>query len=317
MSHTSSLSKPLCSCCGNDNAFSNIGARAGWSYFRCSACGDVQLAPVPSSEALERFYNHEYRVLLEGHIRQMTDLGRKSLQRLEAMTKGRRLLEIGCSYGAFLSLARERGWSCVGIEASREAATKAAQANSEVYAGTVEDNIALLAPNHFDVVVMWHVIEHLTNAPQVLRAIHPLLKQGGYLILRTPNADSLGAHLLGRWWEWFHGPEHIHLYTARGIELLFNQCGFRVDDVSSRRGDALTLISQAVTACGAFVIGRLKTAGSSLTRTGKRDQFGYLYSLHRRLSSLTDLVGRPVDSLLGLNGRNLRGSELLVVGSKG
>lgn len=294
-----------------------MGARTGWTYFRCSTCGCVQLAPVPSKEALERFYNEEYKVLSEGHVRQMADMGSKSLRRLEIMTTGRRLLEIGCSYGAFLSLAGDRGWSCVGIEASREAATKAAEA-AEIYMGTVEDNIAHLSVNHFDVVVMWHVIEHLTNAPQVLSAIHKVLKQGGYFVLRTPNADSLGAQLLGDRWEWFHGPEHIHLYTARGITLLLNQCGFKVEQVVSQRGDALTLLSQAITACGSLVLGMLRK-GSSLGVDGERSKRSHpncLHSLHHHLSLITDIIGRPVDSLLGLNGRNLLGSELMVVASK-
>jgi 2-polyprenyl-3-methyl-5-hydroxy-6-metoxy-1,4-benzoquinol methylase len=275
-------------------------------------CGGVQLAPVPSEAELEEFYNMEYRVEVRRHLRQMTTIGSQMLDLLEAKTSGRELLEIGCSYGGFLRLAKHRGWFCTGIEASRTVAAEAATAGLEVYAGTVENNLCSLGSRRFDVIAMWHVIEHLPDARRVLRAVSGLLTAGGYLTLRTPNPESVGARLLGRRWEWFYAPEHVFLYSARGIQQLLEQFNLKIESISSQRGDAQTLFSQAITALGSVAIGKLRR---SLKEKGTKQRKGSLrlHALHRRVSSIANVPGKPIDALLRLNGHNLRGSELVVL----
>lgn len=275
----------------------------------------MQLTPVPSEAELEEFYNFEYLVEPKGHHRQMTMIGSRMLDLLEAKTSGRELLEIGCSYGGFLQVAKQRGWSCVGVEASQAAATEAGSAGLEVYAGTIENNLCSLGSRQFDVIAMWHVIEHLPDPRHALRAVSGLLKGGGYLTLRTPNAESMGARLLGRRWEWFYAPEHVFLYSARGIQRLLEQFNLKVEFISSQRGDAQTLFSQAITALGSLAISKLRQSFTE-TDTGQRKAAFRLRALHRSVSSIANVPGKPIDALLGLNGRNLRGSELVVLARK-
>jgi 2-polyprenyl-3-methyl-5-hydroxy-6-metoxy-1,4-benzoquinol methylase len=304
-----------CSCCGDVRSLQSIVARVPWRYFRCEACGGVQLVPSPSETDLENFYNVEYKVDVRRHLRQMRTVGNRMLDVLEAKTIGRRLLEVGCSYGGFLQLGKQRGWSCVGIEASRAAAEQAASSGLDVYAGTVENNLPFLGSSKFDVIVMWHVIEHLPNVRHVLNSVSALLTDGGYLAIRTPNAESIGARLLGRRWEWFYAPEHVFLYSARGLEQLLRQFNLNVESISSQRGDAHTLLTQSITAIGSLVVGPLrqrpKQYGTSQVRRPSR-----LRTLHQRISSIADFAGRPMDALFGLNGNNLRGSELVVLARK-
>ena len=304
-----------CSCCGGSSLSRSIDANGPWRYFRCDDCGGVQLTPVPSEAQLADFYNFTYSVEAKRHLRQMTTVGGQMLDLLEAKTSGRTLLEIGCSYGGFLRLARNRGWTCVGIEASASAASEAAKAGLEVYGGTVQDNLASLASRKFDVIVMWHVLEHFPDAHQVLRHVAALLASGGYLMLRTPNAESAGARLLRRRWEWFYAPEHVFLYTARGIQRLLEQFGLNVESISSQRGDAQTLLSQSVSAFGSLAVGKLRH-GLGKARNGLEKRPMRLRALHQGVSSIVNVAGRPLDALLGLNGNNLRGSELVVLARK-
>jgi 2-polyprenyl-3-methyl-5-hydroxy-6-metoxy-1,4-benzoquinol methylase len=292
-----------------------MGANYPWRYFQCGECGGVQLMPVPSEAELEEFYNFEYKVEAKRHLRQMTMVGSRMLDLLEAKASGRRLLEIGCAYGGFLQLAKRRGWSCVGIEASASAASEAANAGLEVYAGTVQSNLHSLGSRRFDVIAMWHVLEHLPDARHVLRSVSALLASGGYLTLRTPNAESMGARLLRRRWEWFYAPEHIFLYSARGIRQLLEQFNLKVESIASQRGDAQTLLSQAVTALGSFAIGKLRQ-GFVENGTGLHKKPVRLRTLHQRVSSIANVPGKPIDALLGLDGHNLRGSELVVLARK-
>jgi 2-polyprenyl-3-methyl-5-hydroxy-6-metoxy-1,4-benzoquinol methylase len=292
-----------------------MGANYPWRYFQCEECGGVQLAPVPSEAQLEEFYNFAYKVEAKRHHRQMATVGCRMLDLLERKTSGRRLLEIGCAYGSFLQLAKVRGWSGVGIEASASAALEASSAGLEVYGGTIQSNLPSLVSRKFDVIAMWHVIEHFPDARQVLTSLSSLLTSGGYLTLRTPNAESTGARLLGRRWEWFYAPEHIFLYTARGIRQLLKEFDLEVEWISSQRGDAQTLLSQAVTAVGSLAIGHLRD-GLGKTRSALEKRSMGLRAVHQQVSSITNVVGKPIDALLGLNGNNLRGSELVVLARK-
>jgi 2-polyprenyl-3-methyl-5-hydroxy-6-metoxy-1,4-benzoquinol methylase len=306
---------PRCSCCGDVRFFRSIGANYPWRYLRCGGCGGVQLTPVPNEAQLQEFYNFQYAVEANGHLRQMMVIGSHMLDLLEPKTSGRELLEIGCSYGAFLRLAEQRGWSCVGVEASQTAAMEAGRSGLEVYAGTIENSFSYLGSRQFDVIAMWHVIEHLPHPRHVLSAISRLLRSGGYLTLRTPNAESVGARLFGRRWEWFYAPEHIFLYSARGIQQLLEQFDLKIEFISSQRGDAQTLFSQAITAVGSLAIGKLR---QSFTRndTERRRGPSRLKALHRNVSSIANVPGKPIDALLGLDGGNLHGSELVVLARK-
>jgi 2-polyprenyl-3-methyl-5-hydroxy-6-metoxy-1,4-benzoquinol methylase len=292
-----------------------MGANYPWRYFRCQGCGGVQLEPVPSEAQLDEFYNLTYKVEAKRHLQQMTTLGGEMLDFLESKSPGRTLLEIGCSYGGFLRLAKSRGWTCVGIEASASAASEARMVGLEVYGGTVQSNLSSLGSRRFDVIAMWHVLEHFPDAHHVLRHVSGLLASGGYLMLRTPNAESMGARLLGRRWEWFYAPEHIFLYTARGLRHLLEQFDLKVESITSQRGDAQTLLSQAVSALGSFSIEKLRH-GLGKTRNGLEKKSMRLRALHQGTSDIVNIAGRPIDALFGLNGHKLRGSELVVLARK-
>jgi hypothetical protein len=184
-----------------------------------------------------------------------------------------------------------------------------------VYTGTIQNNLSPLGSRQFDVIAMWHVIEHLPDARHILRAVSGALTSGGYLTLRTPNAESMGARLFGRRWEWFYAPEHIFLYSARGIQRLLEQFNLKIEFISSQRGDAQTLFSQAITAVGSLAMGRLRQSLAQKD-TGQRKAPLRLPTLHRSVASIANVPGKPIDALLGLNGHNLRGSELVVLARK-
>jgi SAM-dependent methyltransferase len=122
------------------------------------------------------------------------------LNRLERLTPGRRLLDVGCSYGAFLELARERGWEVTGVDLSAKAAAYAtAQRGLPVFTGTLE--AAAYPARTFSAVTMWDVIEHLDDPRGLLREVHRVLAPGGVLVVFTINQGSLinrTGHLLHR-----------------------------------------------------------------------------------------------------------------------
>ena len=124
------------------------------------------------------------------------------------------LLDVGCWVGFLLAEARERGWrECVGIEPSAFA-SEYARRRLGLDVRTEDLFAAELALEHWDVVVMGDVLEHLTRANAALDRVAELLRPGGLLVLELPDAGSRVARMLGpRWWSVI--PTHVHYFTRR------------------------------------------------------------------------------------------------------
>lgn len=121
---------------------------------------------------------------------------------------GSRLLDIGCSYGILLQLAKERGLDVYGIELSRDACEYCKNSlGLNVFCGKIDE--ANFPPAYFDAITAIDVIEHLDDPAGFVSKLNELLKPGGILYLVTPDRGSFSAKLLGyRWWSY----RKMHLY---------------------------------------------------------------------------------------------------------
>ena len=115
----------------------------------------------------------------------------KVLKRLdEKVGENKRLLDIGCSYGAFLDTARQYGWEVSGVDLSQQASSYASsERNLSVHCGTLEE--AKYPDHYFSVVALWDVIEHLDRPLDTLKEVNRILAPGGTVIIFTINQKSL------------------------------------------------------------------------------------------------------------------------------
>ncbi|MGD8386729.1 MAG: methyltransferase domain-containing protein, partial [Desulfobacteraceae bacterium] len=138
---------------------------------------------------------------------------------------GGRLLDVGCGPGFLLSGLGSQ-WDPSGVEISRLAADHAQKWGS-IFQGNLED--AAYPSEHFDAVVLHHVIEHLDTPLRTLREIQRLLRPGGWLILGTPDFDSGCARLFGPRYRLLHDPTHVSLFTCESIHRLLRDEGFVIE----------------------------------------------------------------------------------------
>ena len=163
----------------------------------------------------------------------------KFLARCEAVLGRRReeirLLDVGCSSGAFLHTAREMGVRGVGVEPSIEAANAARAAGLEVYQGFLEE--LPLAAESFDVITLFEVVEHLRAPLSVLRACHRLLRPGGVIFLKTGNTSSWTVRIQKGKWHYFdirkHGG-HVSFFTPHSVAVLAGRSGFEPLEIVTR-----------------------------------------------------------------------------------
>lgn len=162
-----------------------------------------------------------------------------------AQGPGRRLLDVGCSTGAFVTAARDAGWQVQGLEIGAASAAYARDTlGLDVRRGSFYDFAA--SAGSLDAVAMLEVIEHLERPADAARRIAGLLRPGGLLLVTTPNFDSLYRRLFGsRWWVVNCEDEHIVLFNLATLEGLLRDNGFEVVFRRIRGLDVLGLAREA------------------------------------------------------------------------
>jgi 2-polyprenyl-3-methyl-5-hydroxy-6-metoxy-1,4-benzoquinol methylase len=170
---------------------------------RCQACDYVFHYPIPSQEELDTYMIASYQG--EG-LEETKDIFahcgkgygdgpiikeyKTALARLTYHTEGRQLLDVGCGPGTFLDIARQNGWSVLGIDSCPSACYFAEEEFGLRILNTRFEQADLSAPP-FDVVTMWDFLEHVPNPVAVLTEAHNRLRNQGLLLLSLPNRCSL------------------------------------------------------------------------------------------------------------------------------
>lgn len=188
-----------CPICGS-LSFKHMYELPNGKIVECIKCGTVCRENLVSGELAHRMYEDDnylnstfFEVLKVGAKTNVEPylVYNKVLQRLEGMVERKsRLLDIGCSYGAFIDTARQHGWDVFGVDISKKACSYAVdERHLNVHYGTVEN--AKYPDNHFSVVTLWDVIEHLDRPLDTLNEVNRILTPGGIAVIFTINQKSL------------------------------------------------------------------------------------------------------------------------------
>ncbi|MEQ1575087.1 MAG: class I SAM-dependent methyltransferase [Vicinamibacterales bacterium] len=208
--------------------------RRTWTYgfiSGCVRCGILFANPLPSSEELEATYSADGRW---GRHRQDEQEKQVSRRRLEALfapvaaeldvlhpPAGATVLDIGCGLGGMLDALAAQGWTTYGIDP----ATKVAFARHR-------ELQSIPAEPRFDLAVLHHVLEHVTDPLAILRSLGSAVRQGGFLLISVPNLDDVAEH--GELKYCIRSEVHVLAYSTAALTWLAAEAGFRV--VHSGRG---------------------------------------------------------------------------------
>ncbi len=137
-----------------------------------------------------------------------------------------RLLDLGCGWGHFLTVAREHGWEPYGVE---PLAGHALYARARTGATVVTDVLRedTFPPAFFDAVTAFQVFEHLPDPAGDLERLHRMLKPGGVILIEVPNIATWSVHLLRQHHRHFV-PDHLTFFSPRTLAALLQRKGFRV-----------------------------------------------------------------------------------------
>lgn len=231
----SAAAAPRCPLCGSVHSlpFRSSGA---WVIERCADCGHRFLWPVPAEEELRRFYERDYFRSADSsapgysaYDDEGENLRRTFRERLTLLPPPPgRLLEVGSATGYFLEQAGLAGWDVEGLEPSHWASEYARNVLGQPVATTTLED-AHLAPESYDLVVAWEVLEHLSQPREFLHEVRRVLRPGGSFAFSTPDCGSFVARATaGRWPGWKKVPEHLSFFDRKRLRRLVQEVGFEV-----------------------------------------------------------------------------------------
>ena len=195
----------------------------------CEDCGLLYTTPKPSDEKIgdyyksESYYSHQENK--KGFIPRVYEAV-KSVNlkhKIAIATQGKepgRLLDIGCGVGDFLHFAEQNGWQCTGAEPSEDAASIAKKRiKAEIM---LPKDLEKLPDESFDVITMWHVLEHVSDLLWQVNQLNRLLKKGGRLVIALPNFMSYDAQYYKDKWAAYDVPRHLNHFSQDSIAKIFN-----------------------------------------------------------------------------------------------
>jgi 2-polyprenyl-3-methyl-5-hydroxy-6-metoxy-1,4-benzoquinol methylase len=208
-----------------------------FAVWQCSRCALRFTQDAPAPDAVGRYYLSPHYIshtdTRQGIINQLYHAIRKFtlkkklqlVQKVSGLQKGS-LLDVGAGTGAFANSMQEAGWDVMGLEPDETARQNAA--NKYKLNFQLPDALYKLEAQSFDVVTMWHVLEHVHDLHGYLQNCERILKPNGTLLIAVPNYTSLDAAIYQEYWAAYDVPRHLYHFSPQSMESLLKQHGFAI-----------------------------------------------------------------------------------------
>ena len=211
-----------CTSCGAEDSVSR-GSKVGWPLWECGRCGALFTDANSRASEIEARYEGAYAET-ESVPQVVLDSLDRLVRRCEPFRRSGRWLDVGYGQGDLLGAAARQKWTCYGTELALPALALGEGRGWIVSVDGERD--ARFPAGGFDVVSMVELIEHVVSPRPFLAAAFRWLRPGGLLYVTTPNVSSLNYRILGIEWSVVVPPEHLNLWTGRGLGWALRDAGF-------------------------------------------------------------------------------------------
>ena len=167
----------------------------------------------------------------------------QKLKLIQSTTQGKTILDYGCGAGDFLQHMQNNGYDVMGMEPN----PKANEISKSKIGKDNVVNVELKDINRkFDIITMWHVLEHIPNLNEIIAELKLHLNPNGTLIIAVPNHLSYDANYYGKFWAAYDVPRHLWHFNPESIKALFNNFGMKIEKVSPMKLDSfyVSLLSE-------------------------------------------------------------------------
>ena len=218
-------------------------SKTDFTLQECAACNFVVTSPRPDPNTISLYYQST-------HYISHTSKGNNLIDRLYLVARtftlrwkyrlvrkhkpGGFILDFGCGTGAFLQYMKKRNWIIAGMEPS-EVAREQANKNTE----TIIYSSLSQIDKQFDIITLWHVLEHLHDLNKNIQELKRLLEKDGILFIAVPNHNSLDSKSYGAYWAGYDVPRHLWHFSKQDMTKLLTKEGFKIIDIVPMKLDSL------------------------------------------------------------------------------
>lgn len=232
-----------CSICGSTHCSKNFSVKdfsvtkEDFMLNSCKQCGFLFTVDAPAQSDISRYYQSDvYISHTDGNkglieqlyqlVRKKTLVGKRKLVAGISRKQKGNVLDYGCGTGAFLNEMKISGWQVSGIEPDSGARKRAEQlVGSKI---GLPEELSELPSGQYDVITMWHVLEHVHELNWTIEQLKRLLKENGKLFIAVPNHHSFDARHYGSFWAAYDVPRHLYHFSPDTISLLMEKNGLKV-----------------------------------------------------------------------------------------
>lgn len=240
-----------CPWCGSDKAQINLWlkdeflSKEDFHICECLNCGLLYTMPRPSKDKIgeyyksEEYYSHQenkkgfipkvYEAVKKINLKHKYKLASNGL-------KVGKVLDIGCGVGDFLHTAEMHGWECTGVEPSEDAKVIAQKRmNGKIISSEDLENIP---EGYFDLITMWHVLEHVDDLRWQVEQLRRLVKPKGRVVIALPNYKSYDGQYYKELWAAYDVPRHLNHFNKTTLTKIFKASGLELVKMDKLRWDA-------------------------------------------------------------------------------
>jgi 2-polyprenyl-3-methyl-5-hydroxy-6-metoxy-1,4-benzoquinol methylase len=188
----------------------------------------LETTPIPSLDKLHSYYQSEEYISHTDASKTLFDKVYQFVKKININNKlnvinslpkeEKKLLDIGCGTGDFLVACKNKGYRVFGVEPNKKANKIATKKIGEF----VYKNLMDIEASKFDVITLWHVLEHVPNLEEYIFKIKSLLKPNAILIIAVPNFKCFDANYYKQYWAAFDVPRHLWHFSKKSIQTIFS-----------------------------------------------------------------------------------------------
>jgi 2-polyprenyl-3-methyl-5-hydroxy-6-metoxy-1,4-benzoquinol methylase len=204
----------------------------------CKDCGFKFTNPIPTEDTIGKYYQSENYIshsdTNKGIVNKLYHIVRKQALKskvnlINSISKKGSILDVGCGTGYFLKACQENGWTVTGMEPDATARSHAEKNTNH----TIHTNLfSVVESEKFNVITMWHVLEHVHKLNQSIQHIHKLLVSKGKIIIAVPNIKSYDSIIYSEYWAALDVPRHLYHFTEKDIDNLLTTHGFTKEKIN-------------------------------------------------------------------------------------